>query len=66
VDEKLAILTRWLEAGREAGELRFPGSAANQALLVWSVIEYGTQHSLSHPDRALAALGRQLVDIMTP
>ena len=66
VDEKLAILARWLDEGRRAGDLRFPGNPTAQARLVWSVIEYGTQLARSHPDHQLKALVRQLVDTMTP
>ncbi len=66
IDEKLAILARWLESGRRAGQLRFPGSSAAQALLVWAVIEYGSQHARSHPGRPLGALARHLIDTMSP
>jgi AcrR family transcriptional regulator len=66
IDEKLAILARWLDEGRRAGELRFPGQPAAQARLVWSVIEHGTQLVRSHPGQSLKALVRQLVDTMTP
>ncbi len=66
IDEKLQLIGAWLEEGRAAGQLRFPGSAIVQAQLVWSVIEYGSQLARSHPDRSLQALVRQLVDTMSP
>jgi TetR/AcrR family transcriptional repressor of nem operon len=66
VDEKLSIITRWLDEGRTAGHLRFPGSPAAQARLVWAVIEYGTQFIRSHPDQSFIAITRQLIDTMSP
>jgi TetR/AcrR family transcriptional repressor of nem operon len=66
VDEKISILARWLEDGRSLGQLRFPGSPAAQARLVWAVIEYGTQFIRSHPDQSFIAITRQLIDTMSP
>ena len=36
VDDCLAGMAAWLEQGRQAGELKFPGDAIYQARLVWS------------------------------
>jgi TetR/AcrR family transcriptional regulator, transcriptional repressor for nem operon len=66
VDEKLAILAGWLEQGRRAGELRFPGRPQAQAHLLWSIIEHGTHHARSHPGHSLKALMRQFVHLMAP
>jgi TetR/AcrR family transcriptional repressor of nem operon len=66
VDEKIGILTRWLDDGRRLGQLRYPGSPAAQARLVWGVIEYGTQFIRSHPDQSFIAITRQLIDTMSP
>ncbi len=66
VDEKIGILTRWLEDGRSLGQLRYPGSPAAQARLVWAVIEYGTQFIRSHPDQSFIVITRQLIDTMSP
>jgi len=65
VDEKLSIITRWLDEGRQAGHLRFPGAPEAQARLVWAVIEYGTQFIRSHPDQSFIAITRQLIDTMS-
>ncbi len=65
VDEKLSILARWLEEGRNQGHVRFPGSPAAQARLVWAVIEYGTQLIRSHPDQSFLSITRQLIDTMS-
>jgi TetR/AcrR family transcriptional repressor of nem operon len=66
VDESIAAMAAWLEQGRQAGDLRFPGDALFQARLVWSVIEHGTQLSRSHPDQSFPSLMRHLVATMTP
>jgi len=66
VDEKIGILTRWLDDGRNLGQLRYPGSPAAQARLMWAVIEYGTQLIRSHPDQSFIAVTRQLIDTMSP
>lgn len=66
VDESIAGMAAWLEQGRQAGDLCFPGDAVFQARLVWSVIEHGTQLSRTHPDQSFQTLMRHLVATMTP
>jgi len=66
VDDCINGMASWLDQGRIAGELTFPGSAINQARLVWSVIEHGTQLARTHPDQPFGALMRHLVATMTP
>jgi TetR/AcrR family transcriptional repressor of nem operon len=66
IDEKMGKLAKWLDEGRAAGQLRFPGEAIAQARLVWSVLEYGTQLARTHPEQSYLALMRQLVDTMSP
>ena len=68
IDEKIAGLATWLEDGRARGELRFPGEARLQALLVWSVIEYGQQLARTNPtpSASFSTLIGHLVDTMTP
>ena len=62
IDDILGGLARWLEEGRTAGVLRFPGSAHTQALVVWAVLQQGTQLHRTHPDTDYIALIRHLVD----
>lgn len=66
VDDCITSMASWLDEGRKAGQLTFPGSALNQARLVWSVIEHGTQLARTHPDQPFGALMRHLVATMTP
>jgi TetR/AcrR family transcriptional repressor of nem operon len=66
VDEKITILTRWLDDGRNLGQLRYPGSPTAQARLVWAVIEYNTQFIRTHPEQSFTAITRQLIDTMSP
>ncbi len=66
IDDCLAGLTRWLEDGRTRGDLRFPGDAAQQALVVWSVLQQGTQLHRTHPHTDYLALVRQLVATISP
>lgn len=66
VDDCITGMASWLEQGRRAGELHFPGDAISQARLVWSVIEHGTQLARTHPDQPFGALMRHLVATMTP
>ncbi len=66
VDESIAGMAAWLEQGRQAGDLSFPGDAVFQARLVWSVIEHGTQLSRTHPDQSFQTLMRHLVATMIP
>lgn len=66
VEHKLTSLTTWLEAGRQASELRFPGAARQQALLVWSVIEYGQQLTRTNPNATFSSIIDHLVHTMTP
>jgi TetR/AcrR family transcriptional repressor of nem operon len=66
VEHKLSLLADWLEEGRAAGALRFPGSARDQALLVWSVFEHGPQLARSSLGASFPALARQLIATMTP
>lgn len=66
VDDCISSMASWLEQGRSAGELSFPGDAISQARLVWSVIEHGTQLARTHPDQPFGALMRHLVATMTP
>lgn len=66
VDDCINSMASWLDEGRNAGQLTFPGSAIDQARLVWSVIEHGTQLARTHPDQPFGALMRHLVATMTP
>ncbi len=66
VEHKLTSISTWLEAGRTAGDLRFPGSARTQALLVWSVIEYGQQLTRTNPNATFSSIVDHLVQTMTP
>jgi TetR/AcrR family transcriptional regulator, transcriptional repressor for nem operon len=66
VDDCITGMSQWLEQGRSAGELFFPGDAISQARLVWSVIEHGTQLARTHPDQPFGALMLHLVATMTP
>lgn len=66
VDDCINGMASWLDEGRNAGQLTFPGSAINQARLVWSVIEHGTQLARTHPDQPFGVLMRHLVATMTP
>jgi hypothetical protein len=66
VDDCITGMSQWLEQGRSAGELSFPGDAISQARLVWSVIEHGTQLARTHPDQPFGALMLHLVATMTP
>jgi TetR/AcrR family transcriptional repressor of nem operon len=66
VDDCINGMASWLEQGRRAGELCFPGEAISQARLVWSVIEHGTQLARTHPDQPFQTLMRHLIATMTP
>jgi len=66
VEHKLSLLADWLEEGRAAGELRFPGNARDQALLVWSVFEHGPQLARSSLGASFPALANHLLATMTP
>lgn len=66
IDDVLTSLARWLEEGRSRGELRFPGTAQQQALVVWSVLQQGTQLHRTHPDTDYPALVRHLIDTISP
>lgn len=66
VDDCLAGMAAWLDQGRQAGELKFPGDAIYQARLVWSVIEHGTQLSRTQADQSFRSLIQHLVTTMTP
>lgn len=66
IDDCLAGLAGWLDEGRALGVLRFPGEAHLQALVVWSVLQQGTQLHRTHPDTDYIALVRQLVDSISP
>lgn len=66
VDECIASMAAWLDEGRKAGQLTFPGSANDQARLVWSVIEHGTQLARTQSDQPFTGLMRHLVATMTP
>lgn len=66
VDDCINSMASWLDQGRIAGQLSFPGSPINQARLVWSVIEHGTQLARTHPDQPFGGLMRHLVATMTP
>ena len=66
VDDCLAGMAAWLDQGRQAGELTFPGDAIYQARLVWSVIEHGTQLSRTQADQSFRSLIQHLVATMTP
>lgn len=66
VDDCINGMAAWLDEGRKAGQIAFPGSANDQARLVWSVIEHGTQLARTHSDQPFIALMRHLVATMTP
>ena len=66
VDDCINGMAAWLEEGRTAGQLTFPGKAVDQARLVWSVIEHGTQLARTHSDQPFTGLMRHLVATMTP
>lgn len=66
VDDCIAGIASWLDQGRINGELSFPGEPVQQARLVWSVIEHGTQLARTHPDQPFGVLMRHLVATMTP
>ncbi len=66
VEQKLAAITCWLEEGRTAGDLSFPGEARTQALLVWSVIEFGQQLARTNPNTSFSGIIDHLVQTMTP
>lgn len=66
IDDKLKLIAAWLDEGRKAGDLSFPGSPLAQARIVWSVFAHGTQLVRTHHGPSFIALVRQLVDTMTP
>jgi TetR/AcrR family transcriptional repressor of nem operon len=66
VEDIVTSLATWLELGRQAGELQFPGDAKIQARLVWSVIEHGTQMARTNPKQPFLPLMQQLISTMTP
>ena len=66
VEDIVSSLAAWLEQGRTAGELQFPGDAKIQARLVWSVIETGTQMARTNPNQPFLPLMQQLISTMTP
>ena len=61
IDDCVAGLARWLEEGRQRGVLSFSGPAAQQALVVWAVLQQGTQLHRTHPDMSYGLLIQQLV-----
>lgn len=61
IEDVLAMLTRWFAEGRAAGQLSFPGTDRDQALVTWSVLQQGTQLRRTHPDTDFTALVRHLV-----
>lgn len=65
IDDCITGLTRWLDEGRTAGSLRFPGEPRTQALLVWSVLQQGTQLHRTHTDISYQTLVHQLVCNLT-
>jgi TetR/AcrR family transcriptional regulator, transcriptional repressor for nem operon len=66
IDDCFAVLARWLEEGRTSGALRFHGPAEQQALVVWAVLQQGTQLHRTHPDMSYGMLISQLVATMSP
>ncbi len=66
IDDCLAGLARWLEDGRTRGVLRFHGDARQQALVVWAVLQQGTQLHRTHPETDYPALISQLVATISP
>jgi TetR/AcrR family transcriptional repressor of nem operon len=66
VEDIVSSLATWLEQGRLAGEIQFPGEAKTQARLVWSVIEHGTQMARTNPNQPFLPLMRHLITTMTP
>ena len=66
IDDCLAGLARWLEDGRQRGVLRFCGPAEQQALVVWAVLQQGTQLHRTHPDMSYGLLIQQLVATISP
>lgn len=66
VAEKLDLITRWLDEGRRAGRLRFPGTTQSQARLVWATMEYGAHLCRIQPHESFQAIVDQLVATMRP
>lgn len=65
IDDVIASLGRWLEEGRRSGELDFPGDPHQQALVVWSVLQQGTQLHRTHPGTDYQGLVNQLIDTIS-
>ena len=65
IDDCLSGMTRWLEDGRSSGMFVFSGDAYQQALVVWSVLQQGTQLHRTHPHTDYVALVRQLVSTIS-
>ena len=61
IDDCLSGLSRWLDDGRRSGVFAFPGEVREQALVVWSVLQQGTQLHRTHPHTDYVGLVRQLV-----
>ena len=66
IEDAIGGLARWLDEGRASGSLRFPGTSADHALVVWSVLQQGTQLTRTRPGTDFRLLVRQLVAGMTP
>lgn len=65
IDDCLSGLTRWLEDGRRSGVFVFAGDAHQQALVVWSVLQQGTQLHRTHPHTDYLGLVRQLISTIS-
>ena len=66
IDDCLSGLARWLEDGRNAGVFDFPGDVQQQALVVWAVLQQGTQLHRTHPRTDYVGLIRQLIATISP
>jgi TetR/AcrR family transcriptional regulator, transcriptional repressor for nem operon len=61
IDDVILDLTSWMEEGRATGQLTFAGEARNQALIMWSVLQQGTQLHRTLPTTNFTTLVRHLV-----
>lgn len=61
IEDVIVDLSHWLEVGRSAGHVRFPGEARLQALILWSVLQQGTQLQRTHPNTDFLAIVRHFV-----
>jgi len=63
-EEYLATYTRWLDTGRRAGELVYPGSPRDMAQVVVSVLQAGLQRHRANPAESVDDLLTQLLRLL--